>query len=62
MGIVLGMLTRPHFLFEGRGAFRPLAELRRAPAAGDDEEDVFEDDPGRVLHPAPLARDQHTVH
>ena len=56
------MLTGPHFLFEGRRAFRPLAHLRGAPEAGDDEEDVFEDDPGGVLDPAPLARDQHAVH
>ena len=29
---------------------------------GDDEEDVLEDDPRRVLQPAPLAGDQHAVH
>ena len=26
--VVLGLLTRPHFLLERRGAFRPLAHLR----------------------------------
>ena len=62
MRVVLGMLPCSHFLFEGRRSLRSLAHLHGAPEAGDDEEDVFEDDPGRVLHPAPIARDQHAVH
>ena len=61
-GVVLRLLPGSHFLFERRGAFRPLAHLRGAPQAGHDQKHVFEDDPGRVLYPAPLARDHHAVH
>ena len=59
--IGLRQLARANLLFERRRAVRRLAHLRDAATAGDDEEDVFEDDPGGVLHPAPLARDQHAV-
>ena len=42
-----------------RSAVLPhLATLRRH---DDDEEDVLEDHPGRVLQPAPLAGDEHAV-
>ena len=44
-----------------RRAFGALPHLGEAALARDDEEDVLEDHPGRVLDPAPLASDEDAV-
>jgi hypothetical protein len=56
-GVILGLLTRSHFLLQIRGSLRSFVHLGGASQAGDDEKHVFEDDPGCVFDPAPLARD-----
>ena len=59
---LLGLLPRANLLLERRGSLGRLLHLRDAAAAGDDEDDVLEDDPGRVLQPPPLAGDDHAIH
>ena len=59
--VVLGLLARAHFLLERGPAHRRFLHLDDAALAGDQEEDVLEDDPRRVLQPSPLAGDQHAV-
>ena len=61
-GVNLRLLARADLLLERRSAVRRLAQLHHASQAGDDEKDVFEDDPCRMLEPAPLARDHDPVH
>ena len=57
----LRLLAGPDLLLERRRPVGRFAQVHRAPQAGDDEKDVFEDDPGRVLEPAPLAGDHHAI-
>ena len=60
--IVLGLLPRPNLLLERGRAVRRLPHLGEAADARHHEKDVFEDHPGRVLQPPPLAGRHDAVH
>ena len=55
-------LARADLVLERRRALSRLLHFLDAAAAGDEQEDVLEEDPGRVLQPAPLTRHHHAIH
>ena len=61
-GVHLRLLSRASLLFERRGAIGGLAHFGHAATAGDDQEDVLENHPRRMLDPAPLAGHHNPVH
>ncbi len=60
--VILRLLARADLLFERCGALGRLPHLGQAADARHQQEHVFEHHPGRVLEPAPLARDEHAIH